>query len=85
MFTDDRALFPEICDKFEENLSHCFSAGNPEKFHLHYTHSMEFLDTFESKLPFIEILEEFRASGMVTKKHKGLGVSILGGGALLNK
>jgi len=57
-----RSLFPEICDKFEENLSHCFSAGNPEKFHLHYTHSMEFLDTFESKLPFIEILEEFRAS-----------------------
>ena len=57
-----RSLFPEICDKFEENLSHCFSAGNPEKFHVHYTHSMEFLDEFEAKLPFIETLEEFRNS-----------------------
>ena len=57
-----RSLFPEICDKFEENLPNCFSAGNPEKFHVHYTHSMEFLDEFEAKLPFIETLEEFRAS-----------------------
>ena len=29
---------------------------------MNYSHSMEFLDEFEAKLPFIETLEEFRAS-----------------------
>jgi len=56
------SLFPEIVDKFEENLSHCFSAGNPEKFVVNYRHSMHFLDEFEGLFHYAETLESFRNS-----------------------
>jgi len=37
-------------EKFDENLSFIFSAGDPEKFHLNYSTSITWLDEFEKKL-----------------------------------
>ena len=32
-----RAMWPEVVEKFEDNLSFLFSAGNPDRFHTHFT------------------------------------------------
>ena len=57
-----RSLFPDIVEKFEDNLALCFSAGNPEKFHTNYSHSMDFLNEFEDHLGYVEALDLFRSS-----------------------
>ena len=32
-----RAMWPEVVEKFEDNLSFLFSAGNPDRFHTNFT------------------------------------------------
>jgi len=55
-----RAMWPEVVEKFEDNLSSLFSAGNPDRFHTNFTQSMEFLNDFEKNLVFQEDVENFR-------------------------
>merc|ERR1712110_1039203 len=55
-----RSLWPEVVEKFEDNLSFLFSAGDPDKFHTNFSQSMEFVDEFERNLVFMEDVERFR-------------------------
>jgi hypothetical protein len=43
-------LWVDIVEKFDENLSFIYSAGDPEKFHTNHSTAMAWLDDFEKKL-----------------------------------
>jgi len=57
-----QSLWLEIVEKFEENLSFVFSAGDPDKFHSHYTTTFAWLDDFERRLCDVKSIEKFRAN-----------------------
>lgn len=38
-----RALWPEVVERFEQQLPNMFSAGNPDQFHSNYTTIMDFI------------------------------------------
>ena len=43
-----RAMWPEIVEKFEDNLSFLFSAGNPERFHTNFTQVWYIYDSYRT-------------------------------------
>ncbi|TRY61811.1 hypothetical protein TCAL_05704 [Tigriopus californicus] len=55
------SLWPEIVETIEENIPFIFSAGNPDKFFVHYTSSLEFVERFERELGSVHTLDKFRA------------------------
>lgn len=55
------SLWPEIVETIEENIPFIFSAGNPDKFFVHYTSSLEFVERFERELGSAHALDKFRA------------------------
>jgi len=66
-----QSFWLEVVEKFEENLSFIFSAGDPEKFHSHYTTMFAWLDDFERRLGDVKAIEKFRSnpsySGFVSR------------------
>lgn len=57
-----QSFWLEVVEKFEENLSFIFSAGDPEKFHSHYTTMFAWLDDFERRLGDVKAIEKFRSN-----------------------
>lgn len=55
-----KSLWLEVVEKFDENLSFVFSAGDPERFHSNFTTTMTWLDDFEKKLGDVKAVEKFR-------------------------
>ena len=46
------ALWPEVVEKFEQELPMIFSAGNPDQFHQHYLVMMDFIGNLEAAYMF---------------------------------
>ena len=52
------SLWVDIVEKFDENLSFIYSAGDPEKFHVNYSTAITWLDDFEKKLGDIRLVNK---------------------------